>query len=169
MIVNDLFGGSLYRFRTYGFTASAIYPIDKFNRLGFSAGYFNVARENMDRPGVPVENSTVFVPSLSYVRDNVLWGYTAPVTGTRYERDHVRFAFPGQRRGELREPHDGLPDLPPPRAQLLGGTAGGGWRELRVLGEPCLENARQQHAVAEPEREVVLSPGQVERRVAPRR
>jgi outer membrane protein assembly factor BamA len=32
---------------------------------------------------MPADTRTALVPSLSYVQDNVLWGYTAPVTGTR--------------------------------------------------------------------------------------
>ncbi len=85
VILNDAYGGSLYRFRTYGFSLSALYPIDKFNRLDFGLNWFNVMRENLDYQSIPTESRTVLVPSLDYVHDDVLWGYIAPVMGSRYK------------------------------------------------------------------------------------
>jgi Tol biopolymer transport system component len=84
VLLDDDFGGSLYRFRTYGFAASAYYPLDKFHRVNLSLSWFNVSRENMDRVTAPLEDRSVIVPSLTYVRDNVLWGFTSPLSGTRW-------------------------------------------------------------------------------------
>lgn len=84
VILDDEFGGSIYRFRTYGFSLAASYPFDKFNRVDAGLNWFNVSRENFDVVSAPVETRTALVPSLAFVHDNVLWGFTAPVTGSRY-------------------------------------------------------------------------------------
>ncbi len=87
IIIDDPYGGSLYRFRTYGISLGAQYPIDRFTRLDFGLNWFNVSRENLDIIQDPIQKRTVLVPSLGYVYDTVLWGFTAPVTGTRYRFD----------------------------------------------------------------------------------
>jgi Tol biopolymer transport system component len=87
IIVDDIYGGSLYRFRTYGISVSAQYPIDRFTRVDFGLNWFNVSRENLDIIQDPIQKRSVLLPSLGYVYDTVLWGLTAPVTGTRYRFD----------------------------------------------------------------------------------
>ena len=84
VIINDAFGGSLYRFRTYGADVAAVYPVTKFNRLEFGLNWYNISKENLDYPNVPLQQRTVLVPEFSYVYDTILWGYIAPVNGTRY-------------------------------------------------------------------------------------
>ncbi len=84
VIVNDFFGGSLYRFRTYGAGLNAQYPIDKFNRLDFGLSWYNISRENLDVVEDPVQKRSVIVPSIGYTHDTSLWGYTGPVNGSRY-------------------------------------------------------------------------------------
>lgn len=84
VIINDIFGGSLYRFRTYGLALNAQYPIDKFNRIDMGLSWFNISRENLDQLSDPTQKRTVLVPSLGYTHDTSLWGYTAPMNGTRY-------------------------------------------------------------------------------------
>lgn len=85
VIINDQFGGSLYRFRTYGGSVSAAYPFDRYNRINFGLNWYNVSKENMDYQGVPIEKRQVLVPQVSYTHDNSLWGFTAPVNGTRFK------------------------------------------------------------------------------------
>lgn len=87
LIVEDAFGGSLYRFRTYGASISALLPIDRFSRFEFGGAWYNLLRENLDVLNAPVQEQAVIVPSLGYVYDTILWGFTAPVTGTRYRID----------------------------------------------------------------------------------
>lgn len=84
VIINDIYGGSLYRFRTYGLALNAQYPIDKFNRIDMGLSWFNISRENLDQLSDPTQKRTVLVPSLGYTHDTALWGYTAPMNGTRY-------------------------------------------------------------------------------------
>ena len=85
VLVNDFYGGSIYRFRTYGANALAAYPFDRFNRVEFGLSWFNISRENIEVPGEPIQYRTVLLPSMSFTHDNTLWGYIAPMTGSRYK------------------------------------------------------------------------------------
>ncbi len=84
VLLDDIFGGSLYRFRTFGFSLSASYPIDRYNRLDFAMSLFHVNKENLDRFIAPGQKRIALVPSIGYVHDTVLWGFAAPSNGTRY-------------------------------------------------------------------------------------
>jgi Tol biopolymer transport system component len=75
----------LYRFRTYGANVSASYPFDRFNRLEFSLAWYNISKENLDVSTESIQERTVLVPGISYTHDTSLWGYTAPVNGSRYK------------------------------------------------------------------------------------
>ena len=81
----DQYGGSIYRFQTYGAALSAMYPFDRFDRLEMALNWFTISKENMEVTDAPAENLTVLVPQLSYVHDTSLWGYTAPMLGSRYK------------------------------------------------------------------------------------
>jgi hypothetical protein len=87
VLVNDIYGGSLYRFRTYGAQLSALLPNDRFTRFEFGISYYNILRENLDVVSAPIQQRTVVVPGFGYVYDTILWGFTSPVTGTRYRVD----------------------------------------------------------------------------------
>ncbi|MDX1701692.1 MAG: biopolymer transporter Tol, partial [Melioribacteraceae bacterium] len=82
--LSNAFGYNLYRFRSFGGSVSASLPLDTFRRIDFSLGLQRVTRENLDNIDEPTESATFFVPSLSFVKDNVLWGYTSPIEGSRY-------------------------------------------------------------------------------------
>lgn len=84
---------NLYRFRNYGVYAYASYPLNRFYRFEGGLGWLNVSSENLDDISVPVEKTTFLVPSLAFVHDNVLWGYTSPIEGTRYRFE--AFGNPG--------------------------------------------------------------------------
>ncbi|MFN0156599.1 MAG: peptidase MA family metallohydrolase [Bacteroidota bacterium] len=84
VIIDDPYGGSLYRFRTYGFNLGASYPFDRFDRVDFGLSWFNVSKENLDEPADAIQKRTVLLGSLGYTHDTVLWGFTAPVNGSRY-------------------------------------------------------------------------------------
>jgi Tol biopolymer transport system component len=75
---------TLYRFRNYGVTGMALYPINKFDRFDFSLSWYNIAKDNLDDTFAPTEKRSLIVPSLSYVHDNSLWGLIAPAIGERY-------------------------------------------------------------------------------------
>lgn len=78
---------NLYRYRNFGLSGSASFPLNRFYRLDFGLSLLNVRGENLDDLSEPQENVTFTVPQLSFVHDNVLWGYTAPIQGTRYRFD----------------------------------------------------------------------------------
>jgi len=83
--LDDVYGGSIYRFQTYGATLSAMYPFNRFDRLEMGMNWFSISKENMEVTEAPAENLTVVVPQISYTHDTSLWGYTAPMLGSRYK------------------------------------------------------------------------------------
>jgi Tol biopolymer transport system component len=83
--LNDEYGGSIYRFQTYGASVSAMYPFNRFDRLEMALNWFTISKENMEVTQAPAEDITVVVPQLSYTHDTSLWGYTAPMLGSRYK------------------------------------------------------------------------------------
>jgi Tol biopolymer transport system component len=83
--IYDAYGGSLYRFRTFGANIQAQYPFDHFNRIDFGFSWFNISKENLDYSAEPVQTRSLIVPSLSYTHDTSLWGLLSPVAGSRYK------------------------------------------------------------------------------------
>jgi outer membrane protein assembly factor BamA len=81
------FFSNLYRFRNYGVVGSMSYPLNRFYRLEGGLSWLNVSSENLDNPSEETERISYIIPSASFVHDNVLWGYTAPVEGSRYRFD----------------------------------------------------------------------------------
>ncbi len=77
-------GDQLYRYRTFGGNIIASYPFSKFKRVDADFTVMHVSQENLDNNNMPIERSTFIVPSLNFVHDNTLWGYTSPIKGTRY-------------------------------------------------------------------------------------
>ncbi len=77
-------GITLNRFRTWGLTGSASMPLDRFNRFEFGLSWMNLLRENLEYSSAPNQQRELIVPSVGYVHDNTLWGYTSPNNGSRY-------------------------------------------------------------------------------------
>lgn len=90
---SSFFGSELYRFRNFGAVVSASYPINRFYRLDGSLSLMNVTSENLDNISVPSDKATYIVPAVSFIHDNVMWGYTSPIEGTRY--NFTLFGNPG--------------------------------------------------------------------------
>jgi len=78
---------NFFRFRNFGAVFSASYPINQFYRIDAGLSFFGVSKENLDDPSDPTSKSTFIIPSISLVKDNVLWGITAPIDGSRYRLD----------------------------------------------------------------------------------
>lgn len=78
-------GADLFRFRNFGGVISASYPLNRFYRLDGSLAVLSTSSENLDDFREPSRKTTFVVPSLSFVHDNVLFGYTSPIEGTRYK------------------------------------------------------------------------------------
>jgi Tol biopolymer transport system component len=87
VIVDDAYGGSLYRFRTYGAAVQALYPFDRYRRIELGLSWFSISRDNLDQTAIPSQTRNVIVPSVSYTYDTSLWGLLNPVAGTRYKLD----------------------------------------------------------------------------------
>ncbi len=85
VLLNSIYGIALYRFRSYGAFASASLPINTFHRVDASLSLQRVSKENLDVLEEPIEKETFIIPSLSYVKDNTMWGYTSPIQGERYK------------------------------------------------------------------------------------
>ena len=85
VLLNSIYGIALYRFRSYGTFASASLPINTFHRVDASLSLQRVSKENLDVLEEPIEKETFIIPSLSYVKDNTMWGYTSPIQGERYK------------------------------------------------------------------------------------
>ena len=75
---------NLYRYRSYGVSLSASLPLNRFYRLEGGLSWLNVRGENLDDISEPIDDASFLVPSLAFVHDNVMWGYTSPIQGTRY-------------------------------------------------------------------------------------
>jgi Tol biopolymer transport system component len=78
------FFSNLYRYRTYGADFLASYPLSRYKRLESQIQIENVTEENMDVASQPIISKTLMIPRFSLVHDNTVFGYTAPVSGTRY-------------------------------------------------------------------------------------
>jgi outer membrane protein assembly factor BamA len=61
--------------------------------MDFGLSVMGVTADNLDNLAVPSDHNTFTVPSISYVQDNVLWGYTSPIEGKRY--NVTAFGDPG--------------------------------------------------------------------------
>lgn len=81
------FSDNLFRFRNLGISGSASYPLNRFYRIDAGLSWLNLSSENLDDPTEPTDKVSYVIPSASFVHDNVLWGYTSPVDGTRYRFD----------------------------------------------------------------------------------
>jgi len=77
-------GSQLFRYRNFGFVASASYPLSRFYRLEGSLSYLNVSSENLDNYNDPTEKVSYVIPSIGFVHDNTFWGYYSPIEGSRY-------------------------------------------------------------------------------------
>ncbi len=75
---------NLFRFRNYGGVFSASLPINTFHRIEGSVSAINVSSENLDNVNEPLDRITYVIPSLSFVKDNTMWGYYSPIEGERY-------------------------------------------------------------------------------------
>jgi len=81
------------RYRNYGLMAGISYPFDRYRRLEYTQTLSTISREVMDIYESYEDFDHSFrstVSTLAYVKDNVLWSYTAPMDGTRWR---VQFDF----------------------------------------------------------------------------
>ncbi|MCK6615113.1 MAG: biopolymer transporter Tol [Ignavibacteriaceae bacterium] len=75
---------NLFRFRNYGMSTSFSYPLSRYYRFDGGLSLLNVTSENLDNLFEESQKRTFLIPSFSFVHDNTIFGYTAPIEGTRY-------------------------------------------------------------------------------------
>jgi Tol biopolymer transport system component len=75
---------NLYRYRSFGVSLSASLPLNRFYRFEGGISWLNVKGENLDDFSEPIDEASFLIPSIAFVHDNVMWGYTSPIQGTRY-------------------------------------------------------------------------------------
>ncbi|MGE5811878.1 MAG: biopolymer transporter Tol, partial [Ignavibacteria bacterium] len=85
--LNRGFTSNLFRFRNFGAVISGSYPLSRFYRLDAGLSWLNISQENLDNPFEVTQKVSYIIPTLSFVHDNVLWGYTSPIDGSRYRLD----------------------------------------------------------------------------------
>jgi len=73
----------LYRLRNFGGMLWATHAFNRYTRVDAGLQIMSMARENIDIPQEPSLTRFVTVPTLSFVFDDALWGFWAPVKGTR--------------------------------------------------------------------------------------
>lgn len=73
----------LHRLRNYGTSFWASLPFSRYSRLDGGMQVMAMSRENIEQPVLPGLSRFVVVPQVSYVFDNTLMGFWAPVDGTR--------------------------------------------------------------------------------------
>ncbi len=78
---------NLFRYRNFGLVGTASYPLNRFYRFDLGVSYLNIKSENLDNIAEDPESVSFVIPSVSFIHDNILWGYTAPIEGTRYRFD----------------------------------------------------------------------------------
>jgi len=81
------FNSNLVRFRNFGAVGSLNYPLNRFKRIDAGLSWLNISQENLDNPNETTDKVSYIIPSLGFVHDNVLWGYTSPIDGSRYRFD----------------------------------------------------------------------------------
>lgn len=86
-------GSNLYRYRNLSASVIASYPLSRFYRFDMSFSLLSVNSENLDNPLVPAQSAIYTTPSISFVHDNILFGYYSPIEGTRYS--FTLFGNPG--------------------------------------------------------------------------
>jgi Tol biopolymer transport system component len=96
-VLNDVYGGSWYRLRVWNINGVASYPLDKFNRLDFGIGWYDISKLNLDIIE-PIDERIALVPAFAYVHDNSLWGFAGPANGSR-SRVNLAFSPPIGRKG----------------------------------------------------------------------
>ncbi|MCS6988350.1 MAG: DPP IV N-terminal domain-containing protein [Chloroherpetonaceae bacterium] len=83
---------NFFRFRVYGATLGASYPMSRFNRLDFSAGYLTLSKENLD--GGPGNDHVSFIyPTITFTHDDSRPFLYAPIDGSRWAISFSGTAF----------------------------------------------------------------------------
>lgn len=73
------------RDRNYGANLFVSHPFSKFRRVDAALSYLAVDRDYIEWRGIPTDKRRLLLANLALVNDTVLWGYTGPINGNRYQ------------------------------------------------------------------------------------
>ena len=82
--VPDFATRRVFRYRNWGLSATASYPLSKFARLDGGLSVLGVQLTDLTDLGAPGRTRTFFYPSLSYTRDTTVPGFLSPRAGRRW-------------------------------------------------------------------------------------
>lgn len=72
------------RFINRGAGMFASYPLSRFRRIDAGLRYFNIKEDFLSFGSLEIDNFSILMPTLSYTKDNTIWGYTGPADGNRF-------------------------------------------------------------------------------------
>ncbi len=75
--------GTYYRYRRYGLSVRASYPLDKFRRIDVDAGVMGLGRADIGSPRRPADTRALFSPALTFTEDVTAPGLLGPRSGHR--------------------------------------------------------------------------------------
>ena len=80
----DFSDATVYRYRNFGATASASYPLDKFRRVDAEVGVLGVSLADLSDLGTRARTRAFVYPRLSYTADATVPGFLGPRSGARW-------------------------------------------------------------------------------------
>jgi Tol biopolymer transport system component len=84
---------NFFRFRNFGAVLTASYPFNRFYRLDLNLSLTNATQTNLDNTMEEPKENTFLVPSIALIHDNTIFGYTAPIDGSRYRLEFMGNPF----------------------------------------------------------------------------
>ncbi|MEM1043537.1 MAG: BamA/TamA family outer membrane protein [Bacteroidota bacterium] len=82
--LTDFSRETVFRYRNYGLTVSASYPLDKFRRVETDLSVIGTSVTDLVDPALQSRSRTVFNPSATYTVDMTEPGFLFPAGGRRY-------------------------------------------------------------------------------------
>lgn len=73
-----------YRYRQYGLSLGASYPLDKFRRVDLEMAMIGISRADIGDPARPATTHRLLYPSVTFTRDVTTPGFLYPAGGSRF-------------------------------------------------------------------------------------
>jgi Tol biopolymer transport system component len=82
--LTDFSRETIYRYRNYGLTVSASYPLDKFRRVEGELSVLGTSLTDLVDPALRSRSRAFLYPALTYTHDSTVPGFLFPSGGRRY-------------------------------------------------------------------------------------
>ncbi len=82
--LTDFTRETIFRYRNYGLTVSALYPLDKFRRVEGEMSVLGTSLTDLVDPALRARSRVFLYPALTYTRDGTEPGFLFPSGGRRY-------------------------------------------------------------------------------------